>query len=367
MADPGDNRVAVYIDFDNIVISRYDEVHGRSQFTRDRVRELGRGTVDDESIKARLAQASVDLGAIIDFASSFGTLVLTRAYADWSQPVNADYRGQLVGRAVDLVQLFPAAAYGKNGADIRLAVDAIEDMFRLRDLTHIVIVAGDSDYIALAQRAKRLGKYVVGIGVAGSTSRSLAAACDRLIGYDALPGLAATEAVEDADVVPGTTTVSEPELPTETAPRGRTRRTSTAASTTRAAAATTPRTRTKKAATAAATTEPEPQVVVEQAAPVEAPAEPTKATKATERTAEQTQLRAGAGQLLQRALRLGHDNDEDAEWLNSSVVKNQLLRMDPAFNEKALGYATFSDFANSFKFVELDETHKTRRIRLRRR
>ncbi len=49
------------------------------------------------------------------------------------------------------------------------------------------------------------------------------------------------------------------------------------------------------------------------------------------------------------------------------MVKNQLLRMDPAFNEKALGYATFSDFANSFKFVELDETHKTRRIRLRRR
>ncbi len=367
MADPGDNRVAVYIDFDNIVISRYDEVHGRSQFTRDRVRELGRGTIDDDNIKARLAQASVDLGAIIDYASSFGTLVLTRAYADWSQPVNADYRGQLVGRAVDLVQLFPAAAYGKNGADIRLAVDAIEDMFRLRDLTHIVIVAGDSDYIALAQRAKRLGKYVVGIGVAGSTSRSLAAACDRLIGYDALPGLAATEAVEDADTVPGTTTVSEPDAPAETAPRGRTRRTAAAAASTTRAAATTPRTRTKKAATTAPAADPEQPVEVVQAAPAEAAAEPVRTAKATERTAEQTQLRAGAGQLLQRALRLGHDNDEDAEWLSSSVVKNQLLRMDPAFNEKALGYATFSDFANSFKFVELDETHKTRRIRLRRR
>ncbi|PRC56443.1 hypothetical protein C6A85_38590, partial [Mycobacterium sp. ITM-2017-0098] len=84
---------------------------------------------------------------------------------------------QLVGRAVDLVQLFPAAAYGKNGADIRLAVDTVEDMFRLPDLTHVVIVAGDSDYIALAQRCKRLGRYVVGIGVAGSSSRMLAAAC----------------------------------------------------------------------------------------------------------------------------------------------------------------------------------------------
>jgi hypothetical protein len=83
--------------------------------------------------------------------------VLTRAYADWSAEVNAGYQGQLVARAVDLVQLFPAAAYGKNGADIRLAVDTVEDMFRLPDLTHVVIVAGDSDYIALAQRCKRLG------------------------------------------------------------------------------------------------------------------------------------------------------------------------------------------------------------------
>jgi len=58
--------------------------------------------------------------------------------------VNADYRGQLISRAVDLVQLFPAAAYAKNGADIRLAVDAVEDMFRLPDLTNVVIVAGDS-------------------------------------------------------------------------------------------------------------------------------------------------------------------------------------------------------------------------------
>ncbi len=115
--------------------------------------------------------------------------MLTRAYADWSADLNANYQGQLVGRAVDLVQLFPAAAYGKNGADIRLAVDAVEDMFRLPDLTHVVIVGGDSDYIALAQRCKRLGRYVVGIGVAGASSRSLAAACDEFVTYDALPGI----------------------------------------------------------------------------------------------------------------------------------------------------------------------------------
>jgi uncharacterized LabA/DUF88 family protein len=190
----GISRVAVYIDFDNIVISRYDQVHGRGQFQRDRARASERAdraadwTADAEAAE-RLRQATVDIGAVIDFTSSFGTLVLTRAYADWSAPVNAAYRSQLVARAVDLVQLFPAAAYAKNGADIRLAVDAVEDMFRLPDLTHVVIVAGDSDYIALAQRCRRLGRYVVGVGVAGSTSQALAAACDELVTYDALPGI----------------------------------------------------------------------------------------------------------------------------------------------------------------------------------
>ncbi|MBV9723516.1 MAG: NYN domain-containing protein [Mycobacterium sp.] len=186
MTDPGAGRVAVYLDFDNIVISRYDQVHGRGAFQKDKAKGL-----DKQS--DRLARATVDVGAIIDFASSFGTLVLTRAYADWSAEVNTGYREQLVSRAVDLVQLFPAAAYGKNAADIRLAVDAVEDMFRLPDLTHVVIVAGDSDYIPLAQRCKRLGRYVVGVGVAGSTSRALPAACDDFVVYDALPGVPVPE------------------------------------------------------------------------------------------------------------------------------------------------------------------------------
>ncbi len=192
MTEPVAARVAVYLDFDNIVISRYDQVHGRNSFQRDKSKGL-----DPE----RLARATVDVAAILDFASSFGTLVLTRAYADWSAEVNAGYREQLVARAVDLVQLFPAAAYGKNGADIRLAVDAVEDMFRLPDLTHVVIVAGDSDYIPLAQRCKRLGRYVVGIGVAGASSRALAAACDDFVIYDALPGVPTLEA---AAAGPGT-------------------------------------------------------------------------------------------------------------------------------------------------------------------
>lgn len=204
MTEPSAARVAVYLDFDNIVISRYDQVNGRNSFQRDKAKGLE---------AARLTRARVDVGAILDFTSSFGTLVLTRAYADWSADVNAEYREQLVGRAVDLVQLFPAAAYGKNGADIRLAVDAVEDMFRLPDLTHVVIVAGDSDYIPLAQRCKRLGRYVVGIGVAGSSSRALAAACDDFVIYDALPGVPMSEPAAAAEQPKRARKSAEPATP----------------------------------------------------------------------------------------------------------------------------------------------------------
>lgn len=187
MPDLQNARVAVYLDFDNIVMSWYDRVHGRNAYAGDRQKIIA--DPDEPDIARRLKEATIDVGAIIDYAASFGTLVLTRAYADWSSPVNAFYRSQLVARAVDLVQLFPAAAYAKNGADIRLAVDTVEDMFRLPDLTHVVIVAGDSDYVPLAQRCKRLGRFVVGVGVAGSTAKSLAAACDQFDAYDSLPGV----------------------------------------------------------------------------------------------------------------------------------------------------------------------------------
>jgi uncharacterized LabA/DUF88 family protein len=313
MNDPGGARVAVYIDFDNIVISRYDQVHGRGQFQRDKARGFDNA---DPEIADKLRRATVDLGAVIDFASSYGTLVLTRAYADWSAPVNADYRGQLVSRAVDLVQLFPAAAYAKNGADIRLAVDAVEDMFRLPDLTHVVIVAGDSDYIALAQRCRRLGRYVVGVGVAGSTSRSLGAACDELVTYDALPGITPAADAGPQQAAGG----SRPSRESGKAAGGRGSRRSRPAA---------------DEAADEAELEPEPEDPQEEAT-----------------------------RLLERALRLGQEKD-DADWLHSSAVKSQMKRMDPAFSERALGYRSFSDFVKSRAAVaELDETNPARLVRL---
>jgi uncharacterized LabA/DUF88 family protein len=317
MNDPGVTRVAVYIDFDNIVVSRYDQVHGRGQFQRDKVRGFSRADKPAEAgLAEKVRRATVDVGAVIDFASSFGTLVLTRAYADWSAPVNADYRGQLISRAVDLVQLFPAAVYAKNGADIRLAVDAVEDMFRLPDLTHVVIVAGDSDYIALAQRCRRLGRYVVGVGVAGSTSRALAAACDELVTYDALPG------IEPADA---------PQLPA-----GR--------------------------ATGVQQQSGEPGT--DSPAPVSRRGRRSAAEVIDETDPDSEDPQEAATKLLERALRLGQEKD-DADWLHSSAVKSQMRRMDPSFSERALGYRSFTDFVKSRAAIaELDETNPARLVRL---
>ena len=101
MPDSQSARVAVYLDFDNIVMSWYDRVHGRNAYARDRAR-IAENAAETE-IAERLAAATIDVGAIIDYAASFGTLVLTRAYADWSAPVNAEYRSQLVARAVDQI------------------------------------------------------------------------------------------------------------------------------------------------------------------------------------------------------------------------------------------------------------------------
>ena len=329
MTEPNDARVGLYIDFDHIVISRYPQLHGRNAFQRDGIRDFNKKSPDAApEIAARLAAATVDFNAIIDFAASFGTLVVNRAYADWSVPVNASYQRQLMSRAVDLTQQFTTTTRGtKNGADIRLAVDVVEDLFRLPDLTHVIIIAGDSDYIALAQKSKRLGRFVVGIGVAGSTSTSLAAACDEFEDYDSLPGIGN-----------GTATIAAVEAP-----------------------------KSRRAASEPATT-----------APVEIPSPARRLTTipmfSHTEDAQYDEPEAGddidpqilATELLVRALQIGHAKGDADEWLNTGTIKNQMRRMDPSFNEKPLGFRSFTDFLSSRSDqAELKEDGPHRLIRLR--
>jgi hypothetical protein len=338
MADDTDNRVAVYIDFDNIVISRYNQLHGRGAFQSDRVRNVViSDAAVDPGVARRIREATVDIGAILDYASSFGPIVISRAYADWSQPVNAGYRKQLVDRAIDLTQMFPLSAT-KNGADIRLAIDVVEDMFRLSDVTHVVLVAGDSDYVALAQRVKRLGRYIVAVGVAGATSKSLPAACNDFSLYDDLPGIGAEDA--EADV----TEVAESDVADV------------------AALAAAPAV--KKAPTKKTTVKKPTHHVVFQPPLTEAEADTDEPGSVAGEQAAKMSPRA-ATKLLRRALELGHDKN-DEEWLHISAVKQQIKRMDPSFHEKSLGYDSFSDFVKSrSNFAEFDKASSGQKVRLR--
>jgi hypothetical protein len=309
MPEPTESRVGVYIDFDNVVISRYDQLFGRGDFMRDRAR-------DADGMKDRLEEAKVDIGAILDYASSFGTIAVSRAYADWSAPANSAYQRQLINRAVDLAQLFQVTSGGKNGADIRLAVDVVEELYRLTDLTHVVLVAGDSDYIALAQSAKRLGRTVIGIGVAGATSRALMAACDEFTDYDEVPG-----------VVPVPKHVPGP--------------------------ATTPKRRTSRQTVAQESASPAPQSEVDAE------------RQEVEPDAHLSQ--EAATDLLIRALRIV-ENRGDEDWAGNSQVKNQMLRMDSSFKEKSLGYKSFTAFVDSRSSqVEVKEEAPTNQPRLRLR
>lgn len=335
MTEPNDARVGLYIDFDNIVISRYQQLHGRNAFQRDGIRDFNKSSRDaDPEVAAKLAAATVDFNAIIDFAASFGTLVVNRAYADWSVPVNASYQRQLMSRAVDLTQLFTTTTRGtKNGADIRLAVDVVEDLFRLPDLTHVIIIAGDSDYIALAQKSKRLGRFVVGIGVAGSTSTSLAAACDEFEDYDSLPGInkpaasAAASASASAETPKASRKAAEPaDVAPDTAPSAARKFTTIP----------------MFSHTEDAQFDDEPEA------------------------GDDIDPQALATELLVRALQIGHAKNDSDEWLNTGTIKNQMRRMDPSFNEKPLGFRSFTDFLSSRSdLAELKEDGPHRLIRLR--
>ena len=276
-------RVAVYIDFDNVVISRYDDIHGKQAWRKDDPRKRGRSANSTDPIDVKLAAAQVDIGAIIDYAASFGSVSLSRAYADWSVPANAAYKDELMERALHLVQLFTASGV-KNGADIRLAVDAVEDLIRHPEISHVVLVAGDSDYVPLAQSCKQLGRYVVGIGVAGSTSRALVSACNEFIDYAHLPGVTPPPA--------GKRVVTK-------APA-------------------------KKAVTNKAVTK--------------------KAAAKTSVTA--VPAAEAATHLLVRAIRVGLQKSDD-DWVYAAGVKSQMQRMDPAFKEKSLGFTTFREFVES--------------------
>jgi uncharacterized protein (TIGR00288 family) len=172
--------VAIYWDFENIHASIIDKTKGSGTYKNSRF------STQDQV---------VDVNALMEFATAFGSISINRAYANWQW--FAKYQEVLLHNAVELIQLFPPGANAKNGADIKLCLDATEDIIRFPHISVIVIIGGDSDFLPVAQKIKAAGKTLVGVGCEASTNRHWAHSCHEFRYYEKLlidgtPGLEKT-------------------------------------------------------------------------------------------------------------------------------------------------------------------------------
>ena len=163
--------VALYWDFENLHASLW-ETRQDEPYTRN-----------DNRFKVQ--EPLIDVQAVVAMAATLGPIAIHRAYCNWQY--FGRYRDVLLHNAVDLVQLFPPGGTAKNGADIRLSLDAMEDLGRFPHIGTVVVVGGDSDFMPLAQKIRAAGRRVVGVGDRRSTGRHWAASCNAFRFYETLP------------------------------------------------------------------------------------------------------------------------------------------------------------------------------------
>jgi uncharacterized protein (TIGR00288 family) len=113
-----------------------------------------------------------------------GKIVVKKAYADWSR--FGPYTQAMHEAAIELIEIPKRMQTGKNSADIRLVVDAIDMAYSKEHITTFVIVSGDSDFSPLVSKLKENGKHVIGLGMQDSTSELLRDNCDEFIYYEDL-------------------------------------------------------------------------------------------------------------------------------------------------------------------------------------
>jgi uncharacterized protein (TIGR00288 family) len=149
-----ERSLAVFIDFENLALG--------FQNRRDRF--------DIERVLERLVEK--------------GKIVAKKAYADWSRFAN--YTAPLHEAAIELVEIPRRSQTGKNSADIRLCVDAMDLAYSKEHIDTFVVVSGDSDFSPLVSKLKENGKHVIGLGMQESTSDLLRDNCDEFIYYEDL-------------------------------------------------------------------------------------------------------------------------------------------------------------------------------------
>jgi len=131
-------------------------------------------------------QAKFDIHRVLDRLLEKGKVVAKVAYADWSR--FEKYKAALHEAGIELIEIPKRKTTGKNSADIRLVVDAMDLSYSKEHIDTFVIVSGDSDFSPLVLKLKENGKSVIGLGMRESTSKLLADNCDEFVYYEDLGG-----------------------------------------------------------------------------------------------------------------------------------------------------------------------------------
>jgi uncharacterized LabA/DUF88 family protein len=153
--ETNDQRIALFIDFENLVT---------------------RTGIDSDKF---------DLQPAVDALLSKGKIVFRRAYADWTRFTGATQR--LHDHGVELIDVPPSTRAGKNGADVRLVIDALELCYLREHIDTFVIASGDSDFCPLASKLRENDRMVIGMAVKEATSQLFVKSCDEFI-YLRAPG-----------------------------------------------------------------------------------------------------------------------------------------------------------------------------------
>jgi hypothetical protein len=168
-----EGNVAIYLDFENLAIAARDYFPGLSKPLR--------------------------IDHVMDFAANKGNLCVKKAYADWAREPNQSYVGDLMEYAFELVHLPDMTARGKNAADLRMSMDAMEDMQTFSTIGKFIVGSGDTDFIHLIRRIQQKGKHVVVIGFENSVGRTIRDNCNEFKGIEELMGDFGKKAEEEID------------------------------------------------------------------------------------------------------------------------------------------------------------------------
>jgi len=142
---------------------------------------------DFENIITGVRDANYDkfrLELILDRLVEKGKVIYKRAYCDWGR--FRDYKNDFHEASVELIDIPRKRISGKNSADIRMVVDALDLCYRREHITAFALISGDSDFSPLVNKLTEYNKHVIGLGVKNSTSELLVSVCDEFIFYEDL-------------------------------------------------------------------------------------------------------------------------------------------------------------------------------------